>query len=471
MGTLIEEQVLSYCILKRSADLILDNGIDRSFFFNYGKLYDYIMEYNDRYGNTPTSDIVQEHLNDIKTLLENNPDNKDVADREEYQQISMFSLRTDADTYTEKYLVDTIYNEKAQEDFLKDDYRKFVNLVTVGEVKNGFEYVIDAANKALKTISSIQSDDSVSLKRTAFKRYETYIENCKSDIPYMYGTGFKELDDLIGGLRRSEELAVIYARTGNCKSWVLNKILQYNYHVGRTVGVFSPEMSAETYGYRTDTLNGNFDNFSITSGRKMSDEEIERYKAYALAESTKQGADYLFCNPGTFQNRTTVSALKRWVQKNSIELLGIDGISYMVDERARRGDNRTTQLTHIAEDLMTMSIELKMPIVVVAQANRTGVSENTPELDSIRDSDGISHNATLAISSKMSSDVLTLKITKNRYGKVGEKVRYKYDVNYGKFEATYMDDSETFADLPVKDHGVRSKQPLVKQSGSDLHPF
>jgi hypothetical protein len=153
--------------------------------------------------------------------------------------------------------------------------------------------------------------------------------------------------------------------------------------------------------------------------------------------------------------------MRRWVQENNIEILGIDGISYMTDERYMRGDSRTTQLTHIAEDLMTMSIEMQIPIIVVAQANRTGVSETTPELDSIRDSDGISHNSTLAISTKLSDDILTLKITKSRYCKNGTKVQYVVDLNTGKFVAK-LGGTDTFDDLGVRDRGIVNKQPLTR---------
>ena len=58
------------------------------------------------------------------------------------------------------------------------------------------------------------------------------------------------------------------------------------------------------------------------------------------------------------------------MQKNKLDILGIDGITYLTDERYKKGDNRTTMLTNISEDLISLSIELKIPIIVVVQSNR-----------------------------------------------------------------------------------------------------
>ena len=61
-------------------------------------------------------------------------------------------------------------------------------------------------------------------------------------------------------------------------------------------------------------------------------------------------------------------------------------------KRYKKGDNKTISLINISEDLMALSIELGIPILVVVQSTRGGVknadSEGTPELENIRDSDG-----------------------------------------------------------------------------------
>jgi replicative DNA helicase len=110
----------------------------------------------------------------------------------------------------------------------------------------------------------------------------------------------------------------------------------------------------------------------------------------------------------------------------------------MADERGKKGDTKATALTNISEDLMNLSIEIGVPIVVVVQANRNGAGlddEETPELEHMRDSDGIAFNASKVISLKHSKEdnVLTLQVKKQRNGLIGTKVRYIYNINTGEF--------------------------------------
>ena len=139
--------------------------------------------------------------------------------------------------------------------------------------------------------------------------------------------------------------------------------------------------------------------------------------------------------------KITVSKIRNFVQRNKIDILGIDGITYLTDERYQRGDSRTTMLTNISEDLMSLSIELKIPILVVVQSNRSGVnkdSEDTPDLENIKDSDGIGANATkvIAIKQKVAENIIQLSVKKHRDGKTGQTLLYQFDFDTGTF--TYV---------------------------------
>ena len=83
-------------------------------------------------------------------------------------------------------------------------------------------------------------------------------------------------------------------------------------------------------------------------------------------------------------------------------------------------------------------MEMKVPILIVVQANRGGVSQDdadgTPELETIRDSDGISHNASKVISIRQTKDhILKMEVKKQRFGSVGGKLNYTWDINTGTF--------------------------------------
>ena len=92
---------------------------------------------------------------------------------------------------------------------------------------------------------------------------------------------------------------------------------------------------------------------------------------------------------------------------------------------------------------MSLSIEMGIPIVVVAQANRGAVpngeeDDGAPELETIRDSDGIAFNASKVISMRqLKNHVLRLEVKKQRFGMVGAKLDYTWDINTGEF--TYLE--------------------------------
>lgn len=141
------------------------------------------------------------------------------------------------------------------------------------------------------------------------------------------------------------------------------------------------------------------------------------------------------------------------MQKNKIDILGIDGITYLTDERYQRGDSRTTMLTNISEDLMSLSIELKIPILVVVQSNREGVnkdSDEAPDLENIKDSDGIAANATkvLAIKQKAKENIIQLSVRKHRDGRTGQTLLYQFDFDTGNF--TYVPGNDDGVAIPQR---------------------
>ena len=130
--------------------------------------------------------------------------------------------------------------------------------------------------------------------------------------------------------------------------------------------------------------------------------------------------------------------MKKWIKQYDLHAIAIDGITYLSDERGYRNDNKTTSLTNISEDLMSLSMEMKVPVLAVVQANRGGVVDNDteelPELESIRDSDGISHNASKVISLRVNkTGDLLMQIKKQRNGSVGGKLAYHWNANVGEF--------------------------------------
>ena len=228
---------------------------------------------------------------------------------------------------------------------------------------------------------------------------------------------------------------VFVARLGQGKSWVLVKVCTHVWKTGFNVGYISPEMSANMIGFRFDTIVNHFSNRNLMRGG-----EADGYDDYTekLQEHKNK---FIVALPSDFNKEITISKLRSWIKQNKLDLVAIDGIKYLRDERGRKNDSRTTSLTNLSEDIVELSIELKVPILVVSQANRGGASsadeDGTPGLEHIAESDGIGQCATRVIALKQKTDgVLELDVKKNRFGPLGNKLNYLWNVDTGEF--TYV---------------------------------
>ena len=394
---MVSLQILNRVISTKDISIITDNNLTIDYFLEYEDEYSFIKEHFDNYKNVPDTETFINRFPDFELLEVNESD---------------------------RYLVDAI-----REEYL---YSKSVPVI-----KKAAELLKSDSNEASRYLQS----ELVNLTPNyttpyvdiihSNSRVEMFEDKSNNKDRWFIPTGFEELDDIIYGWQCGEEFVVIFARTGIGKSWVLVKTVQHAWEIGKNVGYVSPEMSADKIGYRFDTLNNHFSNMALVRGDK-SKVSIDEYKQYneKLAEHNNS---ILVSTPMDFNKQVTVGKLRTFVQANNLDMLAIDGITYMTDERYKRGDNKTTSLTNISEDLMALSCELKIPILVVVQSNRGGTEKDTPDLEDIRDSDGIAHNATKVISLNQKEEALVMKIKKNRDGKVGDKLTYLWDIDLGEF--------------------------------------
>jgi len=439
---MVQAQIISKILKSKSLDIVFDNDLTEAHFGDYSPEYNFIYNHYKQYGNVPDNETFLDNFEDFKIL-----------DVEE----------------SDSYLIDKI-NEDYQYRVLVPVINKAAELTKTDSIE-----AVDYLKSMLAQIQILNATEGVDIISQAELRLEMYIKKRNSKEPWMRPTGFKELDEAIGGLSPGEEFLVIVARTNNGKSWILTKILEHNWKIGGNVGYISPEMSAESVGYRFDSLNEHFSNFALYAGR-----EVENYEQYIKDLKEKSKNKFIVATPLDFNKKITVSKLRKFCLRNKLDILGIDGITYLTDERYHKGDNKTTSLTNISEDLMSLSCELKIPIIAVVQANRSGVEEDgsVPSLESIRDSDGISHNASKVLSIRQQNNKLKMEVTKARNCKVGTKLCYDWTIDTGEFSYNaspeeYSESSKTESRYSRHNNNeeVENKQPIMPRRGGSQTPF
>lgn len=397
-------QIISKILQTKDISILTENQLTDEYFPEYADEFAYIMNHYADYGNVP----------DKATFL---------------AQFPQFEI-VEVDE-SDQYLVDTI----------REEYLYYQAVPVVQQIAKLLKTDANAATEymlnAMKDLQPNYNLGGTDIIARAQDRYDEFLNRRDNHDARFFTTGFPELDEVIHGLQRGEEFGVIVARINQGKSWVLEKICTHVWEIGFNVGYISPEMGELSIGYRFDTLYKNFSNSDLLHGNK--DFDADKYKNY-IDELRKHKNKFVVATPDDFKKKITVSKLRNWVKKYKLDLIAVDGITYLSDERYKRGDNKTTTLTNISEDIMSLSVELGIPILVVVQANRGGVADKekgddyTPELENIKDSDGIAANASLVIAIRQTADgTLILQIKKQRNGRVGDKIQYQWSPNIGEF--------------------------------------
>lgn len=397
---MVEQQIINKILKTKDLSILTENQLDKSYFSDMQKEVEYLLGHYDEFGNVPDTATFLDKFQDFDVI--------DVTESDEYLVVT---LREEALFRQSVPIIQHSAN------LLKDDANKAV------------EYL----HSAIKSLEPNYNLGGIDIISQAEKRYDEYEDRKKHKDNWFFTTGFPELDDAVNNIQRGEELFCLFARTNQGKSWVLEKICTHIWQLGFNVGYVSPEMSASNIGYRFDTLCGNFSNRQLMRGK----DGLDDYKTF-IDDLKSKDNKFMVATPKDFNRVITVSKLRNYVKQYKLDALAIDGITYITDERGHRTDNKTISLTHISEDLMSLSMELSIPILIVVQANRGGVNndeeDSTPDLENIRDSDGIAHNASKVISLRQNKDnVLTMQVKKNRSGRVGDKIQYIWNPDVGEF--------------------------------------
>lgn len=403
---MIEElQLINKALDDNDISILLKDNLDSSCFIEYSDVYEFIIEYNKSYNSFPSDITLQSRFGKFQRFTDNNIEIN--------------------------FLVDTI--KERSKDYEMFSYFQSV-LNNADESSLNRELGEDIVSK-LKQI--YKEDNSKHYRITDLRRAE------KSEIVGTIKTGWTKIDELLGGLRRGEELITIFARTGVGKSFFSLKLLYKLYEQGNNVAFISPEMLPETVAYRVDSIAFGLDNYKL-----MNNMFDESYKE-TIEKYNKNENLFLISNLSNFNDRLTITKLDNYIESNKLSALVLDGISYIVNERGNKFQNETERLSDISKDLMALSIKRKIPIIVIAQANRTQYStkEKVADLRAIRDSDAISHISTRVISlgqdtiSSFAEDTVNIyfKIVKNRYGKLSDIEIFSANFNKGiiEYEKTY----------------------------------
>ena len=405
-------QVLNKILQTKDFSLVELNNLTEDFFFNYKAEFNYIKNHYEKYQTVPDKLTFIDVFPDWDIVEVNEPDN---------------------------YLIEELYKDY-NSSFIATRFNKIKKLIEENKTDDAVDYLINSVDN-LHQGSAIQSHDLL----TDTSRYDRYLERVTNHDKYYIKTGFPELDNIIGGLDRENENMVIVARTGVGKTWTLLIMAAAAVQQGLRVGIYSGEMSVDKIGYRIDTIIGGINNNIITRGIDTSVQM--QYKDYL--EKLKNGmyskdgrGTLKVLTPNDIAGPATVAALRAFVEKEHLEILFIDQYSLLEDtSHAQTGHERVANISKAVKNLQVMK---RIPIVSVAQMNRTKNEDGENDTTQIGLTDRIGQDATCVLmlsrerlyedaeKTKIKDDRLTIDITKSRDGGTG-KLIYHANFNTGRF--------------------------------------
>lgn len=330
------------------------------------------------------------------------------------------------------YLLSELYKEKNQT-FLVTTFNQVKDLLMSGNTDKALDKFLAASQK----VSSGKKLDAVDILED-ISRYDDYVDKCNNFSKYYISTGFRELDNIIGGFDRQEELAVIAARSGEGKSWLLTKFVAEAVKQGLTVGLFSGEMSVNKVAYRFDTLMSHISNGQLVHGNISAAND---YMAYLKNLKENHSGNLYVMTRDMVDGKCGVNALRSFVEKYNLDILFIDQLSLLDDDR--NGRAIFEQASNITKDLKILQTQKHIPIISVSQQNREKIEEGEfAGTQNISNSDRIAQDATLILFLSRKDDILTVYIGKGRDGGTGEILKYNIDLDKGKYEYIREDNSE-----------------------------
>ena len=207
-------------------------------------------------------------------------------------------------------------------------------------------------------------------------------------------TGFSALDNMLGGLQKSD-LIIIAARPSVGKT---SLALDMARHVATkekvAVGIFSLEMSKEQLVDRLLVSQANIDLWKMRTGRLKDDEDFQRigHAMGVLAEASIYIDDSATAN--IMEIRTKARRLQ--AEHKNLGLLVIDYLQLM---ESRTGENRTQEISEITRGLKSIARELNVPVLALSQLSRAVEQERPPipKLAHLRESGSIEQDADVVL--------------------------------------------------------------------------
>lgn len=315
------------------------------------------------------------------------------------------------------------------------------------------EELLDRAEKSIFEVTNFSGIHKfIELKDTLMEAWDRLdkLHNSK-DMLRGVPTGFKQLDDKLSGLQKSD-LIILAARPSMGKTSLALDIARQTAVTHKIpVGIFSLEMSSQQLVDRMLAAESNVDSWKLRTGKGLS-LETDFTRIRTAMDTLSQAPIYIDDQPGNniLKMRSVARRLK---SEKGLGLIIVDYLQLMVPTNARGNDNLVQQVTEISRSLKHLARELDIPVLALSQLSRAVESRGgKPRLSDLRDSGSIEQDADVVMfihredkynENSDRPNIAEIMIEKHRNGPTG-KVELYFDEKKASFVSLEKGD---FADF------------------------
>ena len=265
------------------------------------------------------------------------------------------------------------------------------------EEEDNVTSLLDTAEKnILDVVRSRQTSEFVPISealRSAQEQLE-YLAQNKSTISGLE-TGFIDLDKATSGLHEGE-MIVIAARPGMGKTaFALNIATHAAMTTKKAIAIFNLEMSKEQLVNRMLSALGGIEGKKLQNGQMMQTDWKKYNEAMSQLADTNM---YIEDNAGITSSDIRAKCRRLASKPEGLGLVIIDYLQ-LLTLGGKRPDSRQQEVSDISRSIKTMAMELKVPVIALAQLSRNADKRenNEPMLADLRESGSIEQDADIVM--------------------------------------------------------------------------
>ena len=255
--------------------------------------------------------------------------------------------------------------------------------------------VVDEAEKAIFNVSERRIKRDLVPIREVVRDYYDRIDELSQRSEDIYGvpTGLIDIDQLLGGLQKSD-LLIVAGRPGMGKTGFLlgtmrNAALVHKKHVA----MFSMEMSNEQLLQRMIAMDTRIDTQRLRTGQ-LNDNEWDIF--FQALESYDQAKIFLDDTPA-ITPLSLRTKCRRLHLEYGLDLVIVDYLQLMSGDG--RTDNRVQEVSNISRNMKVLARELNVPVLTAAQLSRAVEHrpDKKPQLSDLRESGSLEQDADIVM--------------------------------------------------------------------------